>query len=342
MTDEPLPGDAGWKIYRGDGRRHDGISRLPDAPPWRRFDGETLPPAEDATGPGQTDHRPGADLRAEAYRPDPELADMVNAAIYLRRPLLVTGKPGTGKSTLALSVAWELQLGPVLYWPVTSRSQVQESLYRYDAVGRLQKANLQRLRDEEPSAGAAEFIGLGPLGTALVARDRPRVLLVDEFDKGDIDLPNDLLNVLEEGEFTIPELARERSAEPVPVVAADGTTVQVRNGRVRCHAFPVIIITSNGEREFPHAFRRRCLHARISAPSRAKLETIVREQLGAPATAEVEALFNRFIAERDAADLPTDRLLNAIYLALSGLTSDQQASRRVIDNLFAPPGSEAS
>ena len=107
-------------------------------------------------------------MRAKSYRPDPNVVDLTNAAIYLRRPLLVTGKPGTGKSTLAHSIAWELKLGPVLYWSITSRAHLQDGLYRYDAVGRLQQANLQRLgQGGPPATDISQFITLGPLGTAL-------------------------------------------------------------------------------------------------------------------------------------------------------------------------------
>ena len=182
--------DDSWWIYQGAGARHDGISRLPSPPPWRQFDGEVLELEQPAYQP-LSDPRPGAEERARNYRPDPAVINMVNAALYLRRPLLVTGRPGTGKSSLALSIAWELQLGPVLSWAITSRSQLQQSLYRYDAVGRLQEANLRRLgQDGPPVTSASPYITLGPLGTALVARERPRVVLIDEFDKSDIDLPS--------------------------------------------------------------------------------------------------------------------------------------------------------
>ena len=127
---------------------------------------------------------------------------MVNTALFLRRPLLITGKPGSGKSTLAHSVAYELNLGPVLRWPITTRSTLQDGLYRYDAIARLHEASL---RGGTPKIGP--FVQLGPLGTAMVPTRWPRVLLIDEIDKSDIDLPNDLLNIFEEGEFEIPELA---------------------------------------------------------------------------------------------------------------------------------------
>jgi MoxR-like ATPase len=331
--------DHSWWIYRGEGTRHDGISRLPEPPPWRRFDGEVLE-SEQPVDPERVDPRPGAEERARNYRPDPAVVNMVNAAIYLRRPLLVTGRPGTGKSSLALSIAWELQLGPVLWWPITSRSQLQQSLYRYDAVGRLQEANLRRLgQDGPPVTSASPYITLGPLGTALVARDQPRVVLIDEFDKSDIDLPNDLLNVLEEGQYPIPELAREETDQPARLATEDGGSVLVRGGHVRCRAFPIIIITSNGERAFPDAFKRRCLQVTIADPDEERLAQIVRSQLGAEALEQADGLFREFVARRDAGQvLPTDQLLNAVFLATSGLTDDIERRRDVALALLETPG----
>jgi MoxR-like ATPase len=327
--------DTSWRIYQGAGVQHDRIAELPPPPPWRRFDGEVL--SSEATDVGfAAEPRPGAEDRARNYRPDSSVIDMVNAALFLRRPLLVTGRPGTGKSSLALSIAWELRLGSVLHWPITSRSQLQQSLYRYDAVGRLQEANLRRLglglgqQDGPPVTSAAPFITLGPLGTALVARERPRVLLIDEFDKSDIDLPNDLLNVLEEGQFAIPELAREHSDQAVELTTHDGGSATIRGGYVRAQAFPVIIITSNGERAFPDAFKRRCLQVTISEPDEYRLSEIVRSQLGAEALETSSALFRAFVDRRDAgANLPTDQLLNAVFLATSGLTDDPQTRQGV-------------
>lgn len=125
---------------------------------------------------------------------------MVNAALYLRRPLLVTGNPGTGKTSLAYSVAYELDLGEVLYWPITTRTTLKDGLYNYDAVGRLQDA---KLNPDDSLNRIGKYITLGPLGTALLPSERPRVLLIDEIDKSDVDLPNDLLHVFENGEYTI-------------------------------------------------------------------------------------------------------------------------------------------
>lgn len=207
---------------------------------------------------------------------------MVNAALYLRRPLLITGRPGTGKSSLAYAVARELGWGSVLRWSITSRSALQQGLYFYDAVARLQEASLQT--NAVPGVPAAtssipdigRFIRLGPLGTALLPTRCPRVLLIDELDKSDIDLPNDLLNIFEEGEYIIPELQRLRTQEPVQVLPYDGEDlVPVVEGRVRCNTFPFVVITSNGEREFSGPFLRRCLRLKLNPPDPTKLARIL-------------------------------------------------------------------
>jgi MoxR-like ATPase len=173
---------------------------------------------------------------------------VVNAAIVLRRPLLVTGKPGTGKSTLAYAIAWELNLGPVLRWSITTSATLRDGLYRYDALERLRDASLPGSKVQ-----IGDYIRLGPLGTAFIPADRPRVLLIDEIDKSDIDLPNDLLHIFEEGEFEIPELARTADAsEATFVLPGDGRGwVPVNQGTVRCRQFPIVIMTSNNERDFP-------------------------------------------------------------------------------------------
>ncbi len=149
-----------WQIYRGTGEPHDGIDRLPPAPPWREFDGEPVldPPRGGAFVP----RRLGDQRRASAYRGHPDEVDMVNSALLLRRPLLVTGKPGTGKSTLAYAIAHELRLGPVLRWPITSRSTLLDGLYHYDAIRRVEDASLGQPLD------IGRYLRLGPLGTALL------------------------------------------------------------------------------------------------------------------------------------------------------------------------------
>lgn len=327
--------DTRWRIYQGIGEPHDGITKLPKPPPWRRFDGmvEQGPASWEGDAVGS---RPGSEDRAGAYLPSDDVIDMVNAALYLRRPLLVTGKPGTGKSTLAYSVALELGLGPVLNWPVTSQSRMQDALYRYDAIGRLQEASLAGA-DNAPDLG--RYIRLGPVGTALVPRQRPRVLLIDELDKADVDLPNDLLNIFEEGQFDIAELMRLPDDQPTAqVMTADpGGRATVTRGLVRCNAFPVVVITSNGEREFPPAFLRRCLRLNIQPPDADKLAAIVAGHLGDSALEEGGRLIDQFVDSREYGDLATDQLLNAIYLVKSGSSQLNPTTReRIVAQLFSP------
>ena len=323
--DDAPPSDGGFRIFHGNREPHDGIDRRPPPPPWRRF------------GPGGSvaASRLGDRERAVTFRTDERIVDMVNTALHLRRPLLVTGKPGSGKTTLAYNIAYELGLEPVLRWPINSRTTLRDGLYDYDAIARLQDTGLRKgwsvlgprpghASGDEDDAGEdvpdiGRYIRLGPLGTALLPSERPRVLLIDELDKGDIDLPNDLLNVLEEGRFGIPELERLPDDRPlVEVMTADeGGRATIRRGRVRCSDFPIMIITSNGEREFPPAFLRRCLRVAIEPPDRDQLADIVTAHLGASADAEYAHVIRDFLARRTRADLATDQLLNAIFLAMS-------------------------
>ncbi|MFI9111760.1 AAA family ATPase [Streptomyces venezuelae] len=296
-----------WWVFRG-------TAELPEPPPWRRFPASRrLPQAQ------------------RHLMSDDEIA-VVNAALHLRRPLLVTGRPGTGKSSLARAVAEDLGLGDVLRWSVNSRSTLADALYRYDAVGRLREASLQRER--EAPRGAARrlrrragqgsdignYLRLGPLGTALAATGGPRVLLIDELDKSDIDLPNDLLVVLEEGEFEIPELSRlPEHQQTVDVLATGGRDrVRVHRGLVSCAHFPVVVMTSNGEREFPPAFLRRCVRLDLRDPDEAKLRDIVRQNLGEEALARADDLIDAFLNRAAVQSLATDQLLAAVHLRVTG------------------------
>ncbi|MFF8943320.1 AAA family ATPase [Streptomyces sp. NPDC014864] len=303
-----------WPVYTGASAPHDGIGRLPAPPPWRDFDGgPVLPtPAEDTDRAAAS---PDRRHRACSYRPGDETVQLVNAALYLRRPLLVTGPPGSGKSSLAYAVARELRLGPVLRWNVTSRTTLRDGLYQYDPLSRLYAAGRAAARELPPDGDLQDHLRLGPLGTALLPYGRPRALLIDEIDKSDLDLPNDLLNVLEEGQYEIPELVRAARHTPAAEVMVDGTDerVTVSRGRVRCRAFPFVVLTSNGEREFPPAFLRRCVRLELHQPRDAHLESIVRAHLGEPGPYARE-LIDRFLARGTEGELATDQLLNAIYL----------------------------
>jgi MoxR-like ATPase len=331
-TDIPRGGVGDWRIYRASGVPHDGISRLPEPPPWRVFGGG---PALSYL-PNGTAEPPGVAIRAEAYQADDKTIELVNAALYLRRPLLATGKPGTGKSTLARSIARELRLDPVLTWPITSRSTLREALYSYDAIARLQEAGPGGDADRGPTAATiGRYITMGPLGTALLPWDRPRVLLIDEIDKSDIDLPNDLLHVFEEGCYEIPELARlPEGSDVVEVFTSDGHRVPVRRGQVRCLAFPIVVITSNGEREFPPAFLRRCVRVDIAQPNEAALRRIVSALLGPEATDIGADLIRDFVERREHADIATDQLLNALYMVTSGAANRESTRDRLVDALL--------
>lgn len=291
-----------WMNYSPGGEPHDFVP--PPLPPWR------VRSSDDASG----DER-----RGRAFEIDEDGARIVNAALYLRRPLLVTGKPGTGKSTLAYSIAWKLRLGTVLRWPIQSRTTLKDGLYSYDAIGRLQ----QRQLHPDALPPIEDFLSLGPLGTALAPSDKPRVLLIDEIDKSDIDLPNDLLDVFEEGAFEIPELRRLKSENPIPIrlSGSDATTV-VTGGVVRCTEYPIVVLTSNGERDFPPAFLRRCVRLDLNEPSPEQLENIVRAFLQEAAGDETAALIADFVKRRGDRALATDQLLNAIYLVMSGVRED--------------------
>jgi MoxR-like ATPase len=349
-----------WWIYRGTGRPFSDVALadlLPPAPPWRSFDGGPLPdhdepPADD----GEAKRRLGAGFHLSERDVNPHEVDMVNAALYLRRPLLVTGLPGTGKSSLAFRIAQELRLGRVLVWPITSRTTLKSGQYDYDAIGRAMVAGTRQAVvrwgreaggqaaegtvadpvDQEPPIG--EFIRLGPLGTAFLPSRLPRVLLIDELDKSEADLPNDLLSIFEDGEFIIPELARIRNRSPeVAVFTSDlDATAIIVGGRVRCHAFPIIVITNNGERDFPAAFLRRCLQLKTRPPSADQLAAIVAAHLADSGGEHRLRLVQEFV-DRSAASggLPADKLLDAVYLATSGAYHENDVSwQRLVNALW--------
>ena len=317
---------SSWRVYTGcaDPARVD----VPTAPPWRHFDDNAKPVAEDLLAED-------ADAGA-TFRPTSDMVNAVNAALHLRRPLLLTGRPGSGKSSLIEAVARELMLGRVLRWHVTSGSTLNDALYRYDAIGRLHAQGLR--------GGAAPeiegYLRLGPLGTALLPSRRPRALLIDEIDKSDIDLPNDLLNVFERGEYTIPELAR-LDRDKVTIRVDDGDeTIPITRGRVRCREFPFVVLTSNGERDFPAAFLRRCIRLQMPAPTIKLLTSIVTAHLGEDVAERAEALIAEFASRAEQSPAySTDQLMNALFLVGTGpagdaLTDDPQTRARVQELLL--------
>jgi len=284
--------------YRGDGSARN--VRLRPPPPWRKFPPSSL---------------------GLKFQPPKGLTDAVNAALSLRRPLLVVGPPGSGKSTVVESVAEELQLGPVLRWHITSRSVLNEALYRYDVLGRIHEQQLRTTAGTGHTADdIAPFLQLGPLGTALVPTKRPRALLIDEIDKSDLDLPSDLLDVLERGGYEITELTRY-SVSQVPVRKWDSEeTYTVERGKVQCTEFPFIVMTSNQERDFPAAFLRRCIRFSMPTPDEEAIRKIVRAHLDleVPTNGPMAELVAGFASRLQAGDnLAIDQLLNAVFV-LSG------------------------
>jgi MoxR-like ATPase len=322
-----------WKIFRGtkDPDR-DLLATLPPAPPWRRA----------GTSDQIREPDPELDLEAEAsraapFRPTEPMILAVNIALYLRRPLLLTGRPGVGKSTLISKVADELMLGPVLRWPITSRATVRGGIYEYDAVGRLQAG-----KGADPPV--EDYLTLGPLGTALVAKKRPRALLIDELDKSDLDFANDLLNLIEEGEYDIPELQR-LNRNKVQVKDRGGRLIDIEDGRLRCGHFPFIVMTSNGEREFPAPFLRRCVRLTIEPPNPRELAEIVTAHLGRYLTEakhrEMMTLVDKFVADRQQNELSTDQLLNSVFLTvamkgINGRSFSPQELKQVRETLGRP------
>ncbi|MDQ0992344.1 MoxR family ATPase [Streptomyces sp. V3I7] len=354
--------DHRWWIYRGTGQPLYDTSLselLPEPPPWRRFTGGPPvppPPADDEEIERRLGQAAAVSARSGQLRRE---ADMVNAALLLRRPLLVTGRPGTGKSSLAYRISRELRLGRVLRWHITSRTTLRSGLYEYDAIGRVQdSAALRSLRpvdrpadgaddatteSQEQLPGIGDYLQLGPLGTALLPYELPRVLLVDELDKSDQDLANDLLSVFEEGQFSIAELLRARRRHPRVTVLTDDPlrTAEIVDGVVKCRAFPLVVITSNGEREFPPAFLRRCLRLRMPDPDRPQLVDMVMAHLhdaadGPVDPTRVDGIIGRFLHNsRERGGLAIDQLLNAVFLATSGrLPDDEAALEGLVDALW--------
>ncbi|MGE0548558.1 MAG: AAA family ATPase [Kofleriaceae bacterium] len=183
-----------------------------------------------------------------SYIASEELRHAVNVAVALARPLLVRGEPGTGKTLLAENLASALGL-PLIRWHVKSTTKAKDGLYVYDTVARLNDSRFNNgdVRD------IAKYVKLGPLGEALAAPSRV-VLLIDEIDKADLEFPNDLLHELDAMRFRIDETGREIAATERPVV----------------------IITSNNEKELPDAFLRRCVFHYIQFPTRELMAEIVR------------------------------------------------------------------
>lgn len=237
---------------------------------------------------------------SDKYVVTEELKNAVNVSIALQKPLLIKGEPGTGKTMLAEAIADALDMD-LLIWGIKSTTKAQEGLYIYDTVQRLYDSQF----GEGDVADIAQYIKLGKLGEAF-ASDKQVVLLIDEIDKADLEFPNDLLWELDRMEFYIPETDE---------------TIKAKNP-------PIVIITSNAEKELPDAFLRRCAFHFIEFPDNEQMKKIVRAHYPDIEDKLMEQVLDAFFYVREYYELrkkpSTSELLDWINaLQLSGLPTDR-------------------
>jgi MoxR-like ATPase len=237
---------------------------------------------------------------SETYVVTEELKNAVNVSIALQKPLLIKGEPGTGKTMLAESIAEALGK-PLLIWSVKSTTKAQDGLYLYDTVQRLYDSQF----GEGNVADIKHYVKMGKLGEAFTA-DRQVVLLIDEIDKADLEFPNDLLWELDKMEFYINETKET-------VVAKQR---------------PIVIITSNAEKELPDAFLRRCIFHYIEFPDMEKMQEIIKVHYGDMDEKLLFAAMEAFYELREMRDLQkkpsTSELLDWLQaLMISGISVDK-------------------
>jgi MoxR-like ATPase len=217
--------------------------------------------------------------RPEAYLPDEGLVKAVNVAFLLGQPLLLTGEPGTGKTQLAYSLAYQLGLGELLKFESKSTSSARDLFYLYDALGRFHAAQAAQLGEKDIRKRSVDYLTYNALGEAIILTNPPEtvkeylptdfsyteprrsVVLIDEIDKAPRDFPNDILNEIENLYFRIPELGN------VKIKAAENMS-------------PILVLTSNSEKALPEAFLRRCIYYNIPFPDETRLTKIIEARLG--------------------------------------------------------------
>ncbi|MCG7391449.1 MoxR family ATPase [Microvirga sp. ACRRW] len=248
----------------------------------------------------------------ESYVATEDLTVAVNAAITLERPLLVKGEPGTGKSVLAEEIARSLN-APLLTWHIKSTTKAQQGLYEYDAVSRLRDSQLGDSRVSD----IKNYIKRGKLWEAFASDVRP-VLLIDEIDKADIEFPNDLLLELDRMEFFVYET---------------GETIKAKQR-------PIVIITSNNEKELPDAFLRRCFFHYIKFPDAETMGRIVEVHYPGIKHRLVEEALKIFFEVREVPGLrkkpSTSELLDWLKLLLSEDIGPEQLRERDTRKLIPP------
>ena len=242
---------------------------------------------------------------SQDYVTSEALRNAVNVAIALGRPLLVRGEPGTGKTLLAHSIARDLNK-KLIVWNIKSTTKAQEGLYIYDTVQRL---NDSRFGDKDVS-DIKQYIKLGKLGQAFAAEEKV-VLLIDEVDKADLEFPNDLLNELDEMSFYIPE------------------TYETINAVQR----PIVVITSNAEKELPDAFLRRCIFHYIEFPDPSLMEEIVNVHFPKIKNNLLHEALTAFYSLRRIDNLrkkpSTSELIDWIQVLIASATPHEDISRQV-------------